>query len=208
MSANVFPATIETERLLLRAPQAGDGVAVNAAIRESFAELHQWMPWARVLPSEAETEAFCQEAAATFATGAGFPLFGFLKESGTFVLATDLFVHDWAVPKFEIGYWCRTSAQGRGLVTEAVRALTRVGFETLKANRIQICCDARNVRSRRVAERADYRLEATLRNERIAADGALRTTLLFALLPDEFMRYGSGSDRVVRQAGSLSKRGR
>ncbi len=186
MTPTAFPATIETERLLLRAPQAGDGDLVNAAIRESFAALHQWMPWAHTLPSVAETETFCREAAATFAVGAGFPLFAFLKETGEFALATDLFVHDWAVPKFEIGYWRRASAQGCGLVTEAVRALTRVGFETLRANRIQICCDARNVRSRLVAERSGYRLEATLRNERLAADGALRTTLMFAMLPDEF----------------------
>jgi ribosomal-protein-serine acetyltransferase len=191
VTPTAFPTPIETERLLLRAPQADDGTLVNAAIRESFADLHQWMPWAHVLPSVAETEAHCREAGEKFATGAGFPLFGFLKESGTFVLATDLFVHDWAVPKFEIGYWYRTSAQGRGLVTETVRALTRVGFETLKANRIQICCDARNERTRRVAERAGYRLEATLRNERIAADGALRTTLMFAMLPEEFaVTYG------------------
>ena len=29
----------------------------------------------------------------------------------------------------EIGYWIRKDAEGRGYVTEAVAALTRVGFE-------------------------------------------------------------------------------
>ncbi|HLR62964.1 MAG TPA: hypothetical protein VK097_11090 [Lentibacillus sp.] len=31
-----IPEQFETERLLLRAPQSGDGVMVNKAIRESF----------------------------------------------------------------------------------------------------------------------------------------------------------------------------
>ncbi len=32
------------------------------------------------------------------------------------------------VRRFELGYWCRTRHQGRGFVTEAVRALTRFAF--------------------------------------------------------------------------------
>jgi RimJ/RimL family protein N-acetyltransferase len=61
-----------------------------------------------------------------------------------------------------------------------------VGFEQLGANRIEIRCDARNSRSRRVAERAGYRLEAELKNDIRAPDGLLRNTLIYALFPDEY----------------------
>ena len=180
------PPVIETKRLILRVPSAPDAPAVNAAQGESFAELHRWMKWADRPITLEETTAYARMASELFGGGEDFPLWAFLKSGGEFVLASGLHHPDWDVPKFEIGYWCRTSYQGRGYVTEAVRALTRVGFEQLEANRIAILCDARNGRSRRVAERAGYRLEAELKNDSRAPDGLLRNTLIYALFPDEY----------------------
>ena len=81
------------------------------------------------------------------------------------------------------GYWVRRRFAGQGLIIQAVRGITRFAFETLGARRVEIRCDARNVvRSQRVAERAGYPLEATLRNHAVAADGKLRDTLIFARL--------------------------
>ncbi len=54
------------------------------------------------------------------------------------------------------------------------------------ANRLEIRCDPRNVRSRRVAERAGYKLEAELRREQVGPDGNLRDTLIYVLFPDEY----------------------
>lgn len=95
-------------------------------------------------------------------------------------------ISNWEVPKFEVGYWCRSSCQRRGYVTEAVKGLTRIGFEQLGANRIEIRCDSRNVRSYRIAERTGYKLEAELKYEQRAPDGILRTTLVYALFSDEY----------------------
>jgi RimJ/RimL family protein N-acetyltransferase len=91
---------------------------------------------------------------------------------------------NWSVPSFEIGYRGRCGYQGQGYVTETVRALTRVGLDVFQANRIQICCDERNVRSRRVAERAGYDPETVLKNDQRAPDGRLRNTLVFVVFPD------------------------
>ncbi|MCF6410672.1 hypothetical protein [Pseudalkalibacillus salsuginis] len=52
-----IPEQFETERLLLRAPQNGDGAMVNEAIRESYEFLHEWMKWANHIPETEETEA-------------------------------------------------------------------------------------------------------------------------------------------------------
>ena len=180
------PPLIETERLILRVPSASDAPAANAAQSESFAELRHWMKWAGKPISVEETTTYARMASELFGSGQDFALWAFLRSTDEFVLACGLHHCDWDVPKFEIGYWCRTSYQGHGYVTEAVRALTRVGFEQLGANRIEIRCDARNSRSRRVAERAGYRLEAELKNDSRAPDGLLRNTLIYALLPDEY----------------------
>ena len=71
-------------------------------------------------------------------------------------------------------------------MTEAARAITYVGFEWMKANRIEIRCDRKNVRSSRVAEGVGYRLEAEFRNECVGPQGNLRGTLVYALLPDAY----------------------
>jgi RimJ/RimL family protein N-acetyltransferase len=86
----------------------------------------------------------------------------------------------WSVPMMEIGYWTRTPYTGKGYMTEAVHAVERVCFDALKAARVEIRCDERNDRSRRVAERAGYTLEGVLRCEDRAPAGELRNTCIFA----------------------------
>lgn len=186
MANSKFPPAVETERLILRAPSVFEAPMVNAAIGESFIELHRWMKWADKKETLEETIAHVLKAAERFQAGEDFPVWGFLKNSNEFVVGCGLHQIDWEVPKFEIGYWCRTSYQRQGYVTEAVKALTRIGFEQLGANRIEIRCDSRNIRSYRIAERTGFQLEAKLKNEQRAPDGILRTTLIYALFPDEY----------------------
>ena len=181
-----IPEAFETERLLIRAPQPGDGPEVNRAIRESFEALRIWMDWATQMPTVEETEALCRRSHAHFLERSDLPLFFFLKAAQTCVGASGLHPRDWNVPRFEIGYWVRTSFQGQGFVTEAVRAITRFGFETVGANKIEIRCDPRNLSSRRVAERSGYQLEGELRNDKVAPDGQLRSTLVFGLVPEDY----------------------
>ncbi|MBV9469276.1 MAG: GNAT family N-acetyltransferase, partial [Abitibacteriaceae bacterium] len=104
----------------------------------------------------------------------------FLKGTDIFVGGSGLHPRDWAVPSFEIGYWCRKKFQGQGYITEAVHGITRFGFETMGAQRIMIRCDSRNTRSRSVAERAGYQLEGELRHDSLTPEGEVRNTLVFS----------------------------
>ena len=87
------------------------------------------------------------------------------------------------MPRFEIGYWVRTSRVGRGYVQEAVRAIARMAFDVLGAARLEILCNDRNVRSWRVAERCGFTLEGVLRSHAREVDGTLRDTRVYARLP-------------------------
>lgn len=203
-----FPEMMETARLLIRAPREGEGAEVNAAIRETYTELHEWMEWASYLPEVEETEQRRLQARAKFLAGEDFSVQAHLKTTGALALCAGLHPRDWNVPKFEIGYWCRAAYQGSGYVTETVCALTRIALEVFGANRIEIRCDARNLRSRRVAECAGYTLEATLKNDVIAPDGKLRDTLIYVQFPEEFRKECArvsldatpGSDIVARRS--------
>jgi RimJ/RimL family protein N-acetyltransferase len=187
-----LPDRLETERLLLRTPMPGDGAEMNAAIRESFETLRVWMKWADHTPEIEETEQRCRSGQDTFVAREHLPFLLIRKEDGVFVGRCDLHFVDLEVPKFEIGYWLRTRYEGQGYMTEAVRAVTHCAFETLGARRAEIRCDPRNLRSRRVAEKAGYRLKARLRDEQVAPDGKLRDTLIYVLLAREYAGQTAG----------------
>jgi RimJ/RimL family protein N-acetyltransferase len=61
----------------------------------------------------------------------------------------------------EIGFTLAAAAQGNGLATEAVRALTQWLFASTTVNRVTAITDARNLPSIRLLERIGMRLEAT-----------------------------------------------
>lgn len=80
----------------------------------------------------------------------------------------------------EIGYWIAGSHEGRGLVSDAVRTLSRACFEA-GIHRIELRCAAENERSAAVAHRCGYTLEGRLRNVR-RIDSGWADDLLFARL--------------------------
>src|SRR5579862_649616 len=146
------PECMESERLLLRCPLPGDGAAVNEAIRESIQELRPWLPWARRMESAEETEANVVRARGAYMDRTDLRMHIFLKDTGKLVGSSGLHRMDWEVPRFEIGYWCRTSCTGNGYITEAVRRITALAFCSLRANRVEIRAAAANLRSQAVAE--------------------------------------------------------
>jgi len=180
-----FPDSFETERLLIRAPRPGDGVMIYDAVCETLDALRLWMEWALPEPSVALYEGFARRSAADFIARVDLPLLLWLKEGETLVGSSGFHPRDWDVPRFEIGYWCRTRFEGQGYISEAVRGVSQFAFDHLKAQRLEIRCDARNERSARVAVRAGFHLEGTLQNHMRDTNGHLRDSLIFARLPND-----------------------
>ena len=173
------PEQLVTERMLLRIPRPGDSRFTWPAIVESQAELAPWMPWAYPQANEPGVEELCRRAAANFLMREQFHYLLFLRGTDTCIGTCGTPRLNWKVPSFEIGYWLRTPHCGKGLMNEAVVAVERLCFETFKAARVEIKCDERNTRSRRVAERAGYQLEATLRHDERDPRGELRNTCIY-----------------------------
>ncbi len=179
------PDRIETPRLIIRSARSGDAPALNAAIAESIDALRPYVPWAaRGVPSLEQSEADCRRFHAKFLLREDLTMVMFERDAdgneGAFVGGTGLHRIDWAVRRFEIGYWCRSSRVGAGLVGEAVEALTRCAFEQLRALRVELRVDEANRRSWRVAERAGYVLEGVLRSQSLAPSGEPRDLRVYA----------------------------
>ena len=64
----------------------------------------------------------------------------------------------------ELGYIVAAAARGRGVASAALRELSAWAFSELAALRLELLIGVENVASKRVAERAGYTLEGTLRS--------------------------------------------
>ena len=179
-----FPESFESDRLTIRAPRPGDGAEINSAVRETFDDLKPWMPWAQQMPTLEESESFVRRSQCDFLARKDLMLFLFLKGTDTLVGGSGLHRINWDIPKFEIGYWCRKRFQGQGYIRESTEAITKFAFETLGAKRVEIRCDSKNVRSRRIPDRLEFKLEGTFRNDSLSPSGELRDTLVFAKIEE------------------------
>ncbi len=185
-----FPDSFDTERLTIRAPRPGDGAQVAQAVRESLAELRPWMPFAQEEPTVEGNEAWVRQGAADWIARKDLPMLLFLKGASTLVGSSGLHRFDWNTRRFEVGYWARTRFVGQGYITEVVNDITQFAFTHLKAHRVEIRCDVKNVRSAAVAKRCGFRVEGILRNDDLGVDGDVRDTMLFSKIsPTEFHRY-------------------
>lgn len=79
----------------------------------------------------------------------------------------------------EIGYWLGEACWGRGIVTEALQAVTAEVFRHFELMRLYALPFADNPASVRVLEKAGYVLEGRLRQSAIK-DGTVRDQLLYA----------------------------
>ena len=174
------PETLETSRLLLRAPRLEDVPKLYAAVHDSLPELSPYMSWATPDYSLAVCEANTRAVVAAFTAREGLRYHFFDRTTGAFVGNASFHHIDWSVPKLELGYWLRSAYTGKGLMREAVSALCEMAEQELGAVRLEIRCDTRNLKSARVAERCGFRLEGILRREARDPAGNLRDTRLYA----------------------------
>ncbi|MBI4672337.1 MAG: GNAT family N-acetyltransferase [Chloroflexi bacterium] len=189
-----FPDHFETERLLIRSPRPGDGQMLFAAVTESIEHLKPWMPWAhQPITLEAE-EGTARRMHADFLKREDLPLFIFNRKSGAFIGGSGLHRFDWAVPRFEIGYWVRTREIGKGYITEAVAGIANFAFEQLFAERIEIRVDNRNESSWRIPERLKFTLEGIHRRDARGVQGELRDTRVYAMIRDEWLERKRDQD--------------
>lgn len=89
-----------------------------------------------------------------------------------------------------IGYDLGYTFWGKGIMTEAVRAVVRFGFEQMSLNRIEADTDSENYGSMRVLEKAGFKREGIQREQYFEWD-TFHDLVLFALLRTDFLKVRS-----------------
>ncbi|MEO7001347.1 MAG: GNAT family N-acetyltransferase [Ktedonobacterales bacterium] len=168
------------ERVLLRPYRLDDSDDMYAAIEASRDHLRPWMPWAD--QSAEQQRDWLVHRIASWLLREDLIVGIWEAATGRSLGGSGLHGINWEIGAFEIGYWLRADAEGKGYMTETVRLLTDYAFDMLDANRVAIRCDAENRRSAAVAARLGFVREGCLRSDTRTADGTLRDTLVFSLI--------------------------
>jgi RimJ/RimL family protein N-acetyltransferase len=183
-----IPTVMRGERATVRLLEDADAQPLFEAIDESRDRLGPWMPWAAHHVSVADSLIYIRQSQAEWLLRRRLPVGIFDSATGRLVGGSGLERIDWELRGFEIGYWLRTGAEGSGYAQETVRLLTTLAFSRLDANRVEIRMDPRNRRSERVAQRAGFEFEGTLRNVLVDWTGAVADRHIYALTADAYRR--------------------
>jgi RimJ/RimL family protein N-acetyltransferase len=177
-----FPkAQIQAERLDIREYSTGDASLVRELLRAGQPEALP--PGA---PSQPEGIAgwLADGVHALRRNGTGVHLMMLDRAGNRIVGSIGLFHADWEVRSAEIGYGVSGAERGKGYATEALVAVSQWALSMGGIQRAWLTANTDNVASIRVAEKAGFTREGTLRRAGLETDG-LHDLALFALLSDE-----------------------
>lgn len=174
----IFPATVLTERLLLRPWRVADAAALKAALDANLEHLRVWLAWAMDEPSPLDViEARIRKFEDDFAAGTD-GLYGiFTRDESTVLGGTGL--HPRIADGVEIGYWIAKTHTGQGYATEAARALTAAALLLPGVQHVQIRCNQRNSASAAVPRRLGFQLIDTLVRDALTPNGEPRRTMVW-----------------------------
>ncbi|WP_137624719.1 GNAT family N-acetyltransferase [Lactiplantibacillus pingfangensis] len=87
----------------------------------------------------------------------------------------------------EIGYWLGQTVVGKGVMTKALERIEEIAFTELDLHKLNLAADVANDRSRAVAERRQYHLDATL-PENILINGQYKDEAIYSITVDEWSK--------------------
>lgn len=180
-----WPA-LEGERLALAPTVPEDGPDLAATVDEAT--------FAYSLGSPAS---FSVEDMARHLTGRDAVLYTMrLREGGEAVGCSSFMDLRPAHRALEIGAtWIAPAHRGTSVNPEAKLLMMRHAFETLDCVRVQLKCDARNVRSAAAIAKLGAVFEGRLRKYGILPDGFVRDTLMFSVTDAEWPEVRAGLER-------------
>jgi ribosomal-protein-alanine N-acetyltransferase len=154
-----FPS-LSTARLRLRAPDMDDAEAFGVLLSLPEVTRYSNIPDSptmagRMMRSMAKLHASRKGCAWIIADAASGVMVGAIR--------FNRFDRRWRVG--EVGYECHPNFWGRGLMTEALRAVVQFGHQEFRLNRIEAWTLPDNPASDRVLEKAGFQYEGTLRQK-------------------------------------------
>jgi ribosomal-protein-serine acetyltransferase len=145
----------------LRLLDESDAEELYALVDANRAYLARWLPWVEAAGGPEYVLNFIRATRRQLADDDGFQTA--IVEDKAIIGVVGFHAVDWRNLSTSIGYWLAENRQGRGTMTEAVRALADHAFVGWNLNRIEIRVAAENLRSRAIPSRLGFIEEGVLR---------------------------------------------
>ena len=171
----------------LREWSADDAEEAYAEVDQNRDRLRDWLPWVDATRSPEDVRSFIERCAQSEGRQRSFGIYVDGVLAGNIGLTLD------EDNGGEVGYWITAAFEGRGLITEAVRALFRYGFEERGFRRMQLTAAVENERSRSVAERLGMTREGVLRRAGRIREDRYLDLVMYSMLREEW-EAGAASD--------------
>ncbi len=181
---------IVTERLVLRPARTSDVPEMRRALRANVEHLRPWS----VAPAPREDPAGLASVSGAvlrqrreWKHGQSFVLFVSPRAAEARIIGRITLggIVRGAFQNAHLGYWIDAGHQGRGLMTEAVRAVTTFAFGSAGLHRVQAAVMPTNKASLRVLEKVGYRREGSAARYLCIA-GAWEDHVLFAVTVEDW----------------------
>jgi ribosomal-protein-serine acetyltransferase len=147
------------ELRMLEVRHAAEFVTLVEENREFFGA---WLGWAYRIHNVEDAEHFIGRGVDRFAED-GLPWIG-IWQDGKMAGGILFFPLEGMIKATKIGYWLAEWANGRGLMTRAIRPVLGYVFEDLKLNRVGLEAEPANLNSKRMAERLGFTFEGIRRD--------------------------------------------
>jgi len=167
----------------LRLFEESDADELYALTDRNRAHLEPWMPWVLHTRSPADSLEFIRIGRRQVADNDGVQL-AIVEPGGEIAGVVGYHRVDWANRSTTIGYWLSADEQGRGTMTEAVRALVDHAFGAWELERVEILAAVDNARSRAIPERLGFVDEGVKRRAEVVGDRVLDLAVYAMLAAD------------------------
>lgn len=180
---------LETKRLVLQPLDATDTRDLWSAVEVSRAHLEPWLAWVPFTSSLDASGRYAEACASDWdaARAARFSIRDRSSRRFLGVIGLESFAH--THESAELGYWLHVDAWGKGLMTEAGRAVLDWAFGPLNAHRVRVAAATDNHASLAVIRRLGFRFEGIARHAE-RCHGRWLDHAVFALLVTDPRPHG------------------
>ena len=165
---------IETDRTILKRYKAGDGKIFYDIIEKNRNRMIDSFPiMLSNTHDEISAEYYIRKRVKEWEEQSAFNFGIWLKDNGEYTGHISIKNIDWVIPRGEIAYIISGEYEGKGIMTEALSAIIKFGFENLSMNRLILRIMTDNNRSYELAERCGFLREGILRKDHKTYEGEL-----------------------------------
>lgn len=187
---------IETRRTVLKRYKTGDGKKFYRIIEENRTRMIDSFP---VMLSnthdEISAEYYVRKKIEEWDEQSAFNFGIWLKDGGSYIGHISIKNIDWVIPRGEIAYVISGEYEGKGIMTEALKAVIKFSFESLCMKRLFLRVMTNNNRSFKLAERCGFIREGTLRKDHKTYEGKLVDLYYYGMTLEDYKESFDNSTR-------------